>query len=361
MENLIILKGDRYQIPLLLGLFGRDELVYESEFDESVYSREPLQIYSCSKLNSKIYIYKDIHDFIKTPVEKFNNFDKKIVVLDSLSNSIVNNKIKLITNCKSIFIWHFGELFESSDIQKVYDLNLDYVLSGSKRPELENYDRFELDLLLPFRFFRYYIGYYYLEDLVNSIELPKYDTNKPKLFSYVRYRNSSNWRNEILKSIDGLETLLTPKNSANDSYDLVYPKYKHFEAINDYIYCNFNLIFETIDYRNSLEFFITEKTFKGLFFGKPFLLAAPVSMLNFLRDRGFHITNFEFVDKIENPNDVLQSIKLFTDWLKSATETEIENRYNELLEKSKKNKDVLMNYLNNYEHNFDIFKKLLEI
>ena len=46
------------------------------------------------------------------------------------------------------------------------------------------------------------------------------------------------------------------KNSANDAYDLLYPKYKHFEAINDYVYCNFNLIFETLYYFNNTETFI---------------------------------------------------------------------------------------------------------
>ena len=44
----------------------------------------------------------------------------------------------------------------------------------------------------------------------------------------------------------GLDEFLKKKDSANDGYDLLYPKYKHFEAINDYIYCTFNIIFETI-------------------------------------------------------------------------------------------------------------------
>ena len=65
-----------------------------------------------------------------------------------------------------------------------------------------------------------------------------------------------------------------------DAYDLLYPKYKHFEAINDYLYCNYNLIFETLDYRNNSERFITEKTYKGLFFGKPIILAACSNKLN---------------------------------------------------------------------------------
>jgi hypothetical protein len=360
LNNLIIFNGINYQLPLLLGMFGRNEIIYESIYDEGVYKSQNLQIYSCKRLNSKIYIYKDLNDFIKTPSTEFDKFDNKIIVLDELSNVVLNQKVKEITNLKSIFVWYFGELFEPSNISRIRNMNLDYILAGSNRPELSELSKFNLDLLLPFRYFRYYIGYVYLEELVSNIPIPKYDINKPKLFSYVRYRSGSQWRNEILQSIDGMDVLLNPKNSANDSYDLVYPKYKHFEAINDYLYCNFNLIFETIDYRNTTEFFLTEKTFKGLFFGKPFLLVAPFPVLNFLKSKGFSIVNFEFIDSIESSQDVVDSVKLFVNWLNSENEYVIEDKYNKLLDSSKKNRDILMKYLNNYECNFDIFSNLLK-
>lgn len=360
MSNLIIFNGIDYQLPLFLGLFGRDSFTYESVFDEGVYSKEILQIYSCKRLDSKIYIYKNINDFINTPSTEFDKFDKKVIVLDNLSNPILNQKIQNISALKSIFVWYFGELFEPSDISRVRRMDLEYILAGSNRPELDGLSKFNLDLLLPFRFFRYYIGYTYLEELMGNIEIPKYDITKPKLFSYVRYRSGSEWRSQIIQSIDGMELLLNPKNSANDSYDLVYPKYKHFEAINDYLYCNFNLIFETIDYRNSKEFFLTEKTFKGLFFGKPFLLVAPFPVLNFLKSKGFNILNFEFMDSIETSEDVFNSVKCFVKWLNTETEAVIEAKYNELLDKSKQNRTILMDYLNNYEPNFDIFSNLLK-
>ena len=341
-------------------MFGRNEITYESIFDAGAYNSQILQIYSCKRLNSKIYIYKNLNDFIKTPSTEFDNFDNKIIVLDDLSNTILNQKIKEIPNLKSIFVWYFGELFESSSIIRVRNMNLDYILAGSNRPELNEFPKFNLDLLLPFRYFRYYIGYTYLEELVNNIEIPKYDSTKPKLFSYVRYSSNSQWRNNIVKSIDGMDILLNPKNSANDSYDLVYPKYKHFEAINDYLYCNFNLIFETIDYRNTTEYFLTEKTFKGLFFGKPFVLVAPFPVLNFLKSKGFSIVNFEFIDSIESSQDVVDSVKLFVNWLNTESEYVIETKYNELLDSSKQNRTILMDYLNNYEPNFDIFSNLLK-
>ena len=52
-------------------------------------------------------------------------------------------------------------------IDKIKSIKYDFILSGSNRPELIG-NNFELDLLLPFRYFRYYIGYYYLEELIHN-------------------------------------------------------------------------------------------------------------------------------------------------------------------------------------------------
>jgi hypothetical protein len=198
-----------------------------------------------------------------------------------------------------------------------------------------------------------------LEELLNKLELPKYNKNIAKLFSYVRAYSDSSWRKEYINKINGLLELLQPKDSANDAYDLLYPKYKHFEAINDYVYCNFNLIFETINPYNNTEWFLTEKTFKGLFFGKPFLLIAPYPTLNFLKERGFFILNFEFKETIQSSVDVQSSIQNFVNWINSTNDEEIETKYNEFLEKSKNNRKVLSEYLNDYSQSEKIFETLI--
>jgi hypothetical protein len=114
-----------------------------------------------------------------------------------------------------------------------------------------------------------------------------------------------------------------------------------------------------LDYRNNSERFITEKTFKGLFFGKPILLAACSDTLNELKDIGFYLLNFDFIQKIENSSDVEKSITLFSEWLDNASEDEIEERYNQSLEKSIQNRYKLMEYLNDYSEMENIFTKLL--
>jgi hypothetical protein len=53
------------------------------------------------------------------------------------------------------------KVFEKRFRKYYENFKYDFILSGSKRIELEQDENFRLDLLLPFRYFRYHIGYYY--------------------------------------------------------------------------------------------------------------------------------------------------------------------------------------------------------
>ena len=363
MENLIVFINYSNQIPIMLGMFGKENLEYLSEFDDNDFAKSNKQIYYHKKLNSKIYFYKYLDDFIKESDEFFNKFKNCIVFAEHLENKLLKDKVDVLKsfnpNVKRIFIWHYAEVFETSFIRKILDIGYDFILSGSKRRAFESLSYFHFDLLFPFRYFRYFIGYYYLEELVNNIPLPKYNKSKSKLFSYVRAYGNSSWRNRILNANPSIVNMLNPKDSANDAYDLLYTKYKHFEAINDYIYCNYNLVFETLDYRNNNERFVTEKTFKALFFGKPIILAACSDTLNELKNMGFYLLNFDFLENINNAEHVEESITLFSEWLNTTSDEEIEERYNKSLEKSIQNRHKLMEYLNDYSDMENIFTKLL--
>jgi hypothetical protein len=363
VENLIVFINYSNQIPIMLGMFGKENLEYLSEFDAKEFDRSDKQIYYHKGLNSKIYFYNQMGDFLKEPNDFFKKFNRCVIISEFLESRLLDDKLFQLNiswpNIKKVFIWHYGEVFEMGFVKRIKEIEYDLILSGSKRPVLQNEPNFYFDLLFPFRYFRYYIGYYYLEELVNNIPLPKYDKSKPKLLSYVRAHNTGSWRTDILNSNPKIRKMINPKDSANDAYDLLYPKYKHFEAINDYLYCNYNLIFETLNYTNNSERFITEKTYKGLFFGKPILLAACFETLNELKNMGFYLLNFDFVEKINTSQDVEHSITLFTEWLDSASDDEIEERYNQSLEKSIQNRHKLMEYLNDYSEMETIFKKLI--
>ena len=336
----------------MLGMFGKENVEYLSEFDAKQFDNSDKQIYYHKELNSKIYFYNNLHHFLKEDKEFFKKFNKCIIFAEQFESRLLDDKLfELNTNwpnIKKVFIWHYGEVFETGFVKRIKEIEYDLILSGSKRPVLDKEPNFYFDLLFPFRYFRYYIGYYYLEELVNNIPLPKYDKSKPKLLSYVRAHNTGNWRTDILNANPIIQKMLNAKNSANDAYDLAYPKYKHFEAIYDYLYCNYNLIFETLNYTNNSERFVTEKTFKGLFFGKPIMLVACYETLNELKDLGFYLLNFDFVENINSAKDVEDSISLFSEWLYNTSDEEIENTYNLSLKKSIQNRIKLLDYLNDY-------------
>ena len=58
MENLIVFINYGNQLPIMLGMFGKENLEYLSKFDDSDFRKTNKQIYYHKKLNSKIYFYK---------------------------------------------------------------------------------------------------------------------------------------------------------------------------------------------------------------------------------------------------------------------------------------------------------------
>jgi hypothetical protein len=224
-------------------------------------------------------------------------------------------------------------------LEKCKKANLDLLLSGSNQIGLDKIGIF--DYKLSFKYFYYYIGYYYLTSLIPNLKNKSYDSNQLPIFTYSKATHDSSWRSEILNDLhDRFPNKIYNGNSINDSYDLEFTKYKHFEAINDYSYKNYNLVFETINYRNNAEYFVTEKTFKALFFNTPFYLVAPMDMINEL-SKDFYLLNSEFdnLDSFVGSDDLSEKFEYYTD-------------------KSKNNLSKLLEYINDYSH-IEHFKKLL--
>ena len=74
---------------------------------------------------------------------------------------------------------------------------------------------------------------------------------------------------------------------------------------------------------------------------------------------GFYLINFEFGEKFETAKDLDNNFECFKNWIDSVSDDDIEKIYNNWLEKSKKNKELLFNYLNDYSQSETIFQKLL--
>jgi hypothetical protein len=233
----------------------------------------------------------------------------------------------------------YGEVFYRTLLEKCKKANLDLLLSGSNQIGLAEIGIF--DYKLSFKYFYYYIGYYYLTSLIPNLKNKSYDTNQLPIFTYSKATHDSSWRSEILNDLHNkFPNKIYNGSSINDSYDLEFTKYKHFETINDYSYRNYNLVFETINYRNNVEYFVTEKTFKALFFNTPFYLVAPTDMINEL-SKDFYLLNSSFY----NLDSFVGSENLKSDW-----ETYSKNSKNTL--------SNLLNYIHDYSYT-DYFKQLL--
>jgi hypothetical protein len=340
-NSVIVFPEKRFALCEAFGLFGKENLIYKNEFSKDVYDSSKFITYYFPNLNADLFFNCQPTLFSNLNLD-LNEYKNKIIALsenDILSEKYIDYKNKW-PDCKFVFIWMCGEVITKTLFEKCKKAKLDLFLSGSRQKDIEEYAIF--DYILNFKFFYYYIGYYYLESLIRNINHKKYDENQPPIFTYSKALNTSSWRKDILNKLY-LEypNKIQNRISINDSYDLEFTKYKHFETINDYSFRNYNLIFESIDYSNNVEYFITEKTFKGLFFNKPFYLVAPYEMIKNL-NKDFYLLNSEF----ENVDDFVRNESL-------------KENYSLFCEKSKDNHTKLLLYIKDYKYT-EYFKKLLD-
>lgn len=337
-NNIIVFLGRRFELCKVFGLFGKENLVYQSEFDHKIYSNSDIVKYYFSELDADIFL---LNSNSKIPAVKVEDYKNVIIVVSE--SDIYNQTYKIYRekypNCKLVFLWFNGEVFVKPLFEKCKLANIDLILTGSNQIGINDIATF--DFKLSFKFFYYYIGYYYLDSLINKIGQNKYDETQLPIFTYSKASNESSWRSDLLDNLHKkYPNTICSSNSINDSYDLEFTKYKHFETINDYCYKNYNLIFESINYKNNGEYFATEKTFKGLFFGNPFFLVAPSDLVAELSNE-YYLLNSEY-----------KSLDEF------VSDKDLQYKFDYFKEKSKNNNKKLMNYIKDYKYT-DYFKKLL--
>ena len=348
-NNVIVFNGRMHELCILFGLFGKENLKYKSEFDHRIYGSEKYTIYYFEELNADIILLSPPTKITDLDIDSYEN----IIIM--LSESDLDNNKSIFyrnkyPNCKLAFVWMYGEVFSKHMFNNCKIAKPDLILTGSNQSTIygkHNYNLDEIgaifDYKLNFKYFYYYIGYYYLKDLIPNLKEKKYNPKELPIFTYSKAQLSSNWRSDILNDLHNkFPNKIYNGNSINDSYDLEFTKYKHFETINDYSHKNYNLIFETINPLNNMEYFATEKTFKGLFFNNPFYLVAPSEFIKNL-EKDFYLLNSSFY----NLDSFVGSEKL-------------EENYPIYAEKSKHNLSKLLDYIHDYSH-VKYFKQLLNI
>jgi hypothetical protein len=116
VENLIVFINYSNQIPIMLGMFGKENVEYLSKFDAKEFDTSDKQIYYHKKLNSKICFYRYLNDFINESNDFFKKFNKCVIFSEFLESKLVDDKLFQLNtswpNIKKAFIWHYGEVFE---------------------------------------------------------------------------------------------------------------------------------------------------------------------------------------------------------------------------------------------------------
>jgi len=99
VRNLIVFIDYGSQIPIMLGMFGKENVEYLSEFDAKSFDGSHKQIYYHKKLNAEIHFYHHINDFITESDEFFKQFTNYIIVAEQLESRLLEDKIVWLSIC----------------------------------------------------------------------------------------------------------------------------------------------------------------------------------------------------------------------------------------------------------------------
>lgn len=347
VDSVIVFLGRAYELCKAFGLFGKENLIYQDVFDHSTYMSNDIAKYYFPELDCELLFLSRSNLIPSMDLSQYKN-----ILICVSEDDVMREKCdfyrRKFPNCKLAFLWMYGEVFSMRMYEKCKIANLDFILTGSNQHNTHDPNTptdintiATFDYKLNFKYFFYYIGYYYLTGLFQNLKQKVYDKNQLPIFTYSKASHGSSWRNLILNRLhEKFPNKIQNGSSINDSYDLEFTKYKHFETINDYSYRNYNIVFETLDVVNNFEWFATEKTFKALFFGNPFYLIASSNLVNEL-SKDFYLLNSEF----ETVDDFVGCDNL-------------EERFEEFQKKSEVNHYKLLEYIKDYKHT-EYFKKLL--
>ena len=272
---------------------------------------------------------------------KLNNFKYSILNFNSEIFYEVNNDIN-IKNCKNI-----SYLFSCTNM---LDVQNNRIVDGNW--QYENSNKFILDYKYAFDYFYTKFGYCYFQKGEQPFEVSN-RKNKVFLYSKISSDALTHPRYRVINKI--LETGKTFNKSYTDEdwfwYFANYNNY-HIPFVSDYNLCNFNLVIETqsIDRFNTKitnqNKFFSEKTLKALMVSTPAYILLQYEVYHSLKDYGFYFLNEEFGEyENENSEYFTENYKRFCEFLKNASDSDMESLFNKAYEKSKYNKVKLEDYI----------------
>ena len=336
-------------------------------------------VYYLASDNEKVSVSKD---YVISYSKKFDVYfvyfttDNKDKVIEYINKLIVNNYVHFV-------MWKFRETrelvmyFENNDL-----LNFDYSLvnnmseivfddephnlneykkikyffactnilerdknhiHGNSKFPINNPTKFILDYKYSFTYFYTKLGFCYFQKGDHIIEIAN---RKNKVFLYSKTQNRH--RTESIN--EALETgKIYEKSYTDEDYFWYFNNYNYYHTpfVIDYNSCKFNLVTETLpllkpntgeEHIQTCKFF-SEKTIKSLMVATPAYVLLQEEVYEVLKSYGFYFLNEEF------GKYGYENYEKFCDFLKNASDKQLDDLFNRTYEKSKLNKIKLEEYI----------------
>ncbi len=258
-------------------------------------------------------------------------------------------------------VFYETEPFDLNSLKKV-----SYLFSGgtlisqnSDKPIWlqENSHKFILDFKYPLHYFYHKFGFVYYQHGPDELEI---SNRKNKVFLYSKHAGQHTARFDSIKHALNTDRIFE-KSYSNEDWFWYYQNYNyyHMPFYYDYNLCKFNLVMETqhpSQESSKLNLFLSEKCLKALMVSTPAYVMLVPSVYKEMTEYGFYFLNSEFgtynmdeVEMTENlkpyPKKWNQNYHNFLNFIKTASDKELDDLFAKAFEKSKNNKVILEKYL----------------
>lgn len=266
---------------------------------------------------------------------------------DEILSYLENNHIE---NLDFSIVNHMGEVIYDTHPKNIKDLSkLKYYFSCSdvlkhtksipEIAEIQKSSKFILDYKYSFLYFYSKLG---LNNIKQGNHIINNNERKNKVFLYSKAKTNS--QRETLINLALKTGRIQTKEFDTEDWFWNYANYNnnHVSFLVDYNICKFNLVMETqpiTKESNKLSRFITEKTLKSFLVSTPCYVVLQEETYQDLEQYGFFLLNKKFGEY--NFDNYIK----FIEFLKNATEKEMNELYDETYNLSLQNKLKLEDYI----------------
>lgn len=332
-------------------------------------------VFYSKKFDIYLFYYLERKDLLENSfVNGIQDIIKNNKSVHFVISNISGKKIELLESIKltnfkySILNFNSEVYYEVDDSKNIYNYkNLAYlfsctnILSRNKSNQIvngnwqyENADKFVLDYKYAFSYFYTKFGFLYFQKGEQGFEV---SNRQNKVFLYSKSPKQSSIHPRSIVISKAVETgKIFDKTYSDDDWFWYYANYNtyHIPFVSDYNLCKFNLVTETqsligfkrVESEINENIFFSEKTLKALMVSTPAYVLLQYKVYHALKDYGFYFLNEEF-GEYENSDEeyFIANYRRFCEFLKNASDSDMDDLFNKAYEKSKYNKIKLEEYI----------------